>query len=66
MERKFDPLLWENHEYLAAKHKHLITTFSLSDFEESSEDEPFNLEIALPPEKIIRIANKRKEIRANR
>ena len=60
MKKKFDPLLWENAEKLSAKHRHLITTFSLSDFELSSEDEPFNLEISIPQDKMLRIANQRK------
>ena len=61
MKLKFDPLLWENAEQLANKHRHLITTFSLSDFEVSSEDEPFNLEINLPKDKLQRITELRKQ-----
>ena len=64
MKQKFDPLKWENHESLAAKHSHLITTFQLSDFEELSEEEPFNLENALPKERMQRISSRRLEIKA--
>lgn len=64
MKQKFDPLKWENHESLAAKHSHLITTFQLSDFEEQSEEEPFNLEAELPKDRMQRIASKRLERKA--
>ena len=55
---------WENHEKLAAKHNHLITKFTLSDFEVESEEEPFNLEIEVPREKLKRLERKRGELKA--